>query len=127
MDNSTKSMLWLAVQIFLFGTACLSALYLSGGIQKVNQLSEPVMQGQKQSVQQRIEITAPLTYTGAQVRQSVAQIQEIGVDMKIGNTLYRHNEQPQPSTLLGIEVNRTYQVTYQTDQQGNVITIQFNE
>jgi len=126
MDNSTKSMLWLAVQLFLFGTACLAALYLSGGIQKVNQLSEPVMQGQKQSVQQRIEITEPLTYTGAQVRQSIAQIQEIGVDMQIDHVLYRHAVKPESSALLRINVNRTYQVAYQTNQQGEVVTIIFS-
>lgn len=126
MDNSTKSMLWLAVQLFLFGTACLAALYLSGGMQKVTQLSEPVMQGQKQSVQQYIGISEPLTYTGAQVRQSIAQIQEIGVDMQIDHSLYPHHIQPEPSALLKIDVQRTYQVTYQMDQQGNIVTIQFS-
>lgn len=125
MDNSTKSMLWLAVQLFLFGTACLAALYLSGGIQKVNQLSEPVMQGQKQSVQQYIGISESLTYTGAQVRQSIAQIQEIGVDMQIDATLYPHAIKPEPSALLRIDVNRTYQVNYQTNPQGEVVTILF--
>lgn len=125
MDNSTKSMLWLAVQLFLFGTACLAALYLSGGIQKVNQLSEPVMQGQKQSVQQYIGISESLTYAGAQVRQSIAQIQEIGVDMQIDATLYPHAIKPEPSALLRIDVNRTYQVTYQTNPQGEVVTILF--
>lgn len=125
MDNSTKSMLWLAVQLFLFGTACLAALYLSGGIQKVNQLSEPVMQGQKQSVQQYIGISEPLTYTGGQVRQSIAQIQEIGVDMQIDATLYPYAIKPEPSALLRIDVSRTYQVTYQTNPQGEVVTILF--
>lgn len=126
MDNSTKSMLWLAVQLFLFGTACLAALYLSGGMQKVTQLSEPVMQGQKQSVQQYIGISEPLTYTGAQVRQSIAQIQEIGVDMQIDHVLYPHAVKPEPSVLLRIEVNHTYQVTYQINPQGEVATVVFS-
>ncbi|CAM2783373.1 hypothetical protein PASE110613_00630 [Paenibacillus sediminis] len=127
MSETTQRMLLLSVALSLFITACVYTLHLGSQMDRALLVVRDNNYGQKRSVQSTIEMTDPETYSGAQVLQSIAQIKENGVAIKVDGHIFPETTDINDVDVSLLDLTKNYIVSYIRNGSGKLIQIVFNK
>ncbi|WP_411347955.1 hypothetical protein [Paenibacillus sp. WLX2291] len=76
--------------------------------------------------QSTLKIQQSETASGAEVRQSIHMIHDIGVDIEVDGIRYSKELEPDDVDVSGIDLNRDYAPIYVRDTSGNLVLLQYH-
>ncbi|MEW4371683.1 hypothetical protein [Paenibacillus kandeliae] len=76
--------------------------------------------------QSTLKIEQSETVSGAEVRQSIHMIRDIGVDIEVDGMHYSKDLEPDDVDVSGIDLKRNYSPTYVRDTSGNLVLLQYH-
>ncbi|GAB1159674.1 hypothetical protein YWY31_56990 [Paenibacillus illinoisensis] len=125
MSETMEKFILVAAEISILIVACMFAL---GGIQSqeaaVN-VSYQSAVNEERRLFTSLDVNEQVTYTGAEVLQSIRQMKMLDANIRVVNTYFYSTEDIESIDVSGIDLNRTYVVSYIRDNQGKVQTIVF--
>jgi biotin operon repressor len=78
------------------------------------------------SITSTLKIPTNYTVSGAEVRQSIYKIKDIGVDIVVNGATFPKTLDPTLVNVSGIDLNKKYTPTYVRDTKGNLTLLRFN-
>ncbi|MEK4363995.1 hypothetical protein MKX68_16300 [Paenibacillus sp. FSL M8-0212] len=125
MSETMEKFILVAAEISILIVACMFAL---GGIQSqdaaVNVTHKSAV-NEERRLFTSLEITEQVTYTGAEVLQSIRQMKTLDANIRVVNKYFYSSDDIESIDVSGVDLNRTYVVSYIRDSQGKVQTIVF--
>jgi PBP1b-binding outer membrane lipoprotein LpoB len=125
MSETMEKFILVVAEISILIVACMFAL---GGIQSqdaaVNVTYKSAVNDERRLFTS-LEITEQVNYTGAEVLQSIRQMKMLDANIRVVNKYFYRSDDIESIDVSGIDLNRTYVVSYIRDSQGKVQTIVF--
>jgi hypothetical protein len=125
VSETAENILFFTIEIFLLITAC---IFTIGGIRTQEAAGLAVQQAdirEERRLFSSLEVNGQETYSGAQVLQSIRQIGSLEVNIRVNGRVFYQDDEVSDLDLSGIDLHRTYTVSYIRDTNGNVQTIVF--
>lgn len=125
MSDTIEKALIMIAELFLFITAC---MFTIGGINSQDRAIETVYKAsvnEERRLFTSLEVNGQDTYTGAEVLQSIRNMDYLNADIRVGNRYFSKSEDINDLVVSDIELNRTYEVSYIRDRKGMLQTIVF--
>lgn len=125
MSETVEKFILVAAEISIVLVACMFAL---GGIQSQDaavQAANKSAVNEERRLFTSLEITEQVTYTGAEVLQSIRQMKALDANIRVVNQYFYRSDDIESIDVSGVDLNRTYTVSYIRDSQGKVQTIVF--
>lgn len=125
MSETLEKFILVAAEISIVLVACMFAL---GGIQSQDaavQAAHKSAVNEERRLFTSLEITERVTYTGAEVLQSIRQMKALDANIRVVNQYFYRSDDIESIDVSGVDLNRTYTVSYIRDSQGKVQTIVF--
>jgi hypothetical protein len=126
MSDNLERALFIVAELFLFIVACMFTIDGMQGQEKAIDTFRHAAEQEERRLFTSLEVNGRETYTGAEVLQSIYQIHVLGANIRVGNqTFFYKDLDLETLDVSGIDLRRTYDVTYIRDSNGTVQTIVF--
>ena len=126
LGENTRSALYMSVATLIFITALTIFLFFFKTVADTNELTYNMTSQSDKSITSTLKIPTAYTVSGAEVRQSIYKINDIGVDIVVDGVTYYKTLDPTEVNVSGINVNRNYTPTYVRDTKGDLTLIRFD-
>ena len=125
MENNFERFIWVAVCITLFILSATAALISLNDQDRTLQIFKESNMQEDRRLFISIETNDELTYSGAEVMQSIRQIQNLDVNIEVENRIFTKDLDIETAPLSIIQMQKKYEVSYIRDVDGKVQTILF--
>jgi len=128
MSDNLERTLFIVAELFLFIVACMFTVDGMRGQEKAIDTFRHAAEQEERRLFTSLEVNGRETYTGAEVLQSIYQIHVLGADIQVVDSqtfFFPKNLDLETLDVSGIDLRRTYDVTYYRDSNGTVLTIVF--
>lgn len=126
LGENSRSALYLSFASLTFVTALSINLFLFNTVSKTNEMTYTMTTQTDKSITSTLKIPTNYTVSGAEVRQSIYKIKNIGVDIVVDGVTYSKTLDPSIVNVSGIDLNKKYTPTYVRDTNGNLTLLRFN-
>jgi hypothetical protein len=126
MNENLENMWFLTAEIFVFVVASIFAVQSITSQEKTLAAYYKASQLEERRIYTNLEVNQEEYYTGAEVLQSIYQINSLNVDIKVDTLFFNRNLDIETTDVTGIDLKRLYKVSYLRDQQGVLQTIVFS-
>lgn len=126
LDENTKSAIFLAFSAFVFVAALSMGYFLFKTVSDSNEMTYKMKADTDRNITSTLKIPTALTVSGAEVRQSIYMIRDIGVDIEVDGVLYPKTLDPTTVNVSGIAIDKTYTPSYERDSSGRLTKLRFN-
>lgn len=126
LGENTKSALYMSVAALMFITALTIFLFFFKTVSDTNDMTYKMTSQSDKSITSTLKIPTSYKVSGAEVRQSIFKIKDIGVDIIVDGVTYYKTLDPTEVNVSGINVNKNYTPTYVRDTKGDLILLRFN-
>lgn len=126
MNENLENMWFLTAEIFIFVVASIFAVQSLTSQEKTLQAYYKVSQLEERRLYTSLEVNQEEYYTGAEVLQSIYQINSLNVDIKVDAQVFNRYLDIDTTDVTGIDLKRLYKVSYLRDQNGVLQTIVFS-
>lgn len=128
MSDNLERTLFIVAELFLFIVACTFTVGGMQGQEKAIDTFRHAAEQEERRLFTSLEVNGRETYTGAEVLQSIYQIHVLGANIRVvdSQTLFFPKDLDLDKLdISGINLHRTYDVTYFRDSNGTIETIEF--
>lgn len=126
LGENSRSALYLSFAAIVFVTALSICFFLFKTVSETNDLTYKMTTQTDKSITSTLKIPTSYTVSGAEVRQSIYQIKDIGVDIVVDGVTYSKSLDPTLVNVSGISLTKQYTPTYVRDTNGNLTLLRFN-
>lgn len=126
MNENLESMWFLTAEIFIFVVASIFAVQSITSQEKTLEVYYKASQLEERRIYTSLEVNQEEYYTGAEVLQSIYQINSLNVDIKVDTQFFNRYLDIEETDVTGIDLKRLYKVSYLRDQKGVLQTIVFS-
>ncbi|MEK4372320.1 hypothetical protein CXK86_19975 [Paenibacillus sp. BGI2013] len=126
LGENTRSALYMSVAALMFITALTIFLFFFKTVSDTNDMTYKMTSQSDKSITSTLKIPTSYKVSGAEVRQSIFKIKDIGVDIIVDGVTYYKTLDPTEVNVSGINVNKNYTPTYVRDTKGDLILLRFN-
>ncbi|MBP1903401.1 hypothetical protein J2Z32_000013 [Paenibacillus turicensis] len=126
MNENLENMWFLTAEIFIFVVASIFALQSITSQEKTLEVYYKASQLEERRIYTSLEVNQEEYYTGAEVLQSIYQINSLNVDIKVDAQVFNRYLDIDTIDVTGIDLKRMYKVSYLRDQKGVLQTIVFS-
>ncbi|MBY0217931.1 hypothetical protein [Paenibacillus illinoisensis] len=126
LGENTRSALYMSVATLIFITALTIFLFFFKTVADTNELTYNMTSQSDKSITSTLKIPTAYTVSGAEVKQSIYKINDIGVDMVVDGVTYYKTLDPTEVNVSGINVDRNYTPTYVRDTKGDLTLLRFD-
>lgn len=123
-DNLEKALIVVA-ELFLFITACIFTINGINSQEAAIETFRRAAELEDRRLFTSLEVNGRETYTGAEVLQSIYQIQSINADIWVEGIPFPRDLNIETIVVTSIDLQRTYDVEYIRDKNGVLETIVF--
>ncbi|WP_433708989.1 hypothetical protein [Paenibacillus illinoisensis] len=116
----------MSVATLIFITALTIFLFFFKTVADTNELTYNMTSQSDKSITSTLKIPTAYTVSGAEVKQSIYKINDIGVDMVVDGVTYYKTLDPTEVNVSGINVDRNYTPTYVRDTKGDLTLLRFD-
>lgn len=124
-DNS-RSALYLSFALLTFVTSLSIGLFLFKSAAATNDMTYTMTTKTDKNLTTTLKIPTIYTVSGAEVRQSIYMIKDIGVDIVVEGVTFSKNIDPSTINVSSISINKQYTPSYVRDTKGNLTLLRFN-
>ncbi|MHA0855270.1 hypothetical protein [Paenibacillus sp. CMAA1364] len=126
IENNTADAIGLSCVISAFIVSVSMSLYLftttGDTIQKMVDMNTQL----DKNIHTTLKVPIAFSVSGAQVRQSLYVIRDIGVDIEVNGVMYSTSIDPTTLDVSSINLNKKYTPTYIRDDKGALTMLRFN-
>lgn len=126
MNENLENMWFLTAEIFIFVVASIFAVQSITSQEKTLEVYYKASQLEERRIYTSLEVNQEEYYTGAEVLQSIYQINSLNVDIKVDTQFFNRYLDIEETDVTGIDLKRLYKVSYLRDQKGVLQTIVFS-
>lgn len=126
MNENLENMWFLTAEIFIFVVASIFAVQSITSQEKTLEVYYKASQLEERRIYTSLEVNQEEYYTGAEVLQSIYQINSLNVDIKVDAQVFNRYLDIETTDVTGIDLKRLYKVSYLRDQKGVLQTIVFS-
>ncbi|SDM14521.1 hypothetical protein SAMN05428961_11049 [Paenibacillus sp. OK060] len=126
LGENTRSALYMSVTTLMFITAITMFLFFFKTVSDTNEMTYKMTSQYDKNITSTLKIPTSYTVSGAEVRQSIYKIADIGVDIVVDGVTYYKTLDPTEVNVSGINVNKNYTPTYVRDSKGDLTLLRFN-
>ncbi|MGG0821695.1 hypothetical protein ABE099_02370 [Paenibacillus turicensis] len=126
MNENLENMWFLTAEIFIFVVASIFAVQSITSQEKTLEVYYKASQLEERRIYTSLEVNQEEYYTGAEVLQSIYQINRLNVDIKVDAQVFNRYLDIETTDVTGIDLKRLYKVSYLRDQKGVLQTIVFS-
>ncbi|WP_408895360.1 hypothetical protein [Paenibacillus taichungensis] len=126
LGENTRSALYMSVTTLMFITAITMFLFFFKTVSDTNEMTYKMTSQSDKNITSTLKIPTSYTVSGAEVRQSIYKIADIGVDIVVDGVTYYKTLDPTEVNVSGINVNKNYTPTYVRDSKGDLTLLRFN-
>lgn len=125
VDNA-KEAIFLGVTATIFCASVITGYSLFNDTAKMNKTAYAMSNDLDKNLHSTLIIEDNYMYTGAQVRQSIFQINEGQIDIVVDGTLFSKDLDPMAVDVSGISLTKKYTPTYVRDSSGKLTLLKFS-
>ncbi|RRJ54888.1 hypothetical protein EHV15_35540 [Paenibacillus oralis] len=126
LGENTRSALYLSFAALTFVTALTICFYMFKSVSETNDLTYKMSTQTDKNITSTLKIPTKYTVSGAEVRQSIYKIKDIGVDIVVDGVTYSKSLDPTLINVSSISLTKQYAPTYVRDTEGNLTLLRFN-
>ncbi|MCM3130598.1 MULTISPECIES: hypothetical protein [unclassified Paenibacillus] len=126
LGENTRSAIYLAFASFIFVAALSISYYLFKTVADTNEMTYTMTEQSDRSITTTLKVPTEYIVTGAEVRQSIYKIKDIGVDIVVDGVLYPKTLDTSTVNVSGINIAKNYTPTYVRDSKGILTLLRFN-
>lgn len=126
LGGNSRAMLFLAFAAFSFVAALSISYYSFKLVADTNEKTNMMIVQSDRNMTTTLKTPTTYYVTGAEVRQSIYKIRDIGVDIMVDNVLYSKTLEPTTVNVEGINLTKKYSPTYLRDSNGILTLLQFD-
>lgn len=126
MGENTRSALYVSFAALTFVTVLYISFFLFKTVSDTNEMTYKMTTQTDKSITSTLKIPTNYTVSGAEVRQSIYKIKDIGVDIVVNGATFPKTLDPTLVNVSGIDLNKKYTPTYVRDTKGNLTLLRFN-
>lgn len=126
LGENTRSAIYLAFASFMFVSALSISYYLFKTVADTNEMTYTMTEQSDRSITTTLKVPTEYIVTGAEVRQSIYKIKDIGVDIVVDGVLYPKTLDTSTVNVSGINIAKNYTPTYVRDSKGILTLLRFN-
>ncbi|WP_157756193.1 hypothetical protein [Paenibacillus crassostreae] len=125
-DNDASEAIGLSFAVMAFMVSLSLSFYLFTTTGETIQKSYQMNSNTDNNIHSTLKDPIVYSVSGAEVRQSLYQIREIGVDIEVNGILYSKSLDPTVLNVSSINLNQYFTPTYIRDSTGLLTLLQFN-
>jgi chloramphenicol 3-O-phosphotransferase len=126
LGENSRSAIYLAFSAFVFVAALSMGYFLFKTVSDANVMTYKMTVDSDRNITTTLKIPTAYTVTGAEVRQSIYMIKDIGVDIVVDGVLYPKTLDPTTVNVSGINLAKNYTPTFVRDSNGMLTMLRFN-
>lgn len=126
LGENIKKALYIAFASFVFIVGLSMSYFLFKTVGESNVSIYQAISESDKNINSTLKDTKSYIYTGAEVRQSIYKIKDIGVDIIVDGHLYTTTIDPTTVDVSRIVLSKEYIPTYIRNTNGELIQIRFN-
>ncbi|WP_137226146.1 hypothetical protein [Paenibacillus sp. CFBP13512] len=125
VDNAKEAM-FLSITATIFCASVITGYNVFDNTAKMNKVAYSMNNELDKNMHSTLIIEDNDTYTGAEVRQSIFQINEGQIDIVVDGTTFSKNLDPMAIDVSGISLTKKYTPTYVRDASGKLTLLKFS-
>lgn len=126
LGGNSKSAIYIAFASFVFVAALSISYFLFNTVSETNDMAYNMKLNADRNITSTLKVPSTYSVSGAEVRQSIYMIKDIGVDIEVDGVLYSKSLDPTTVNVSGINLTKKYTPTYIRDSNGILTLLRFN-
>ncbi|WP_046228241.1 hypothetical protein [Paenibacillus dauci] len=125
IGEHARSALWLGISFLIFIASLSGAYALFQTSARINEQTYRLTASTDPNIHSTLKIDNPYTCTGAEVRQTIHQIDSLQVDIMVSGTLYPKDLDPDEADVSSIDLDQKYTPAYIRNTEGQLVMLRF--
>lgn len=125
IGEHARSALWLGVSFLIFIASLSGAYALFQTSARINEQTYHLTASSDHNMYSTLKIENKYTCTGAEVRQTIHQINSLQVDIEVNGTLYPKDLDPDEVDVSSIDLDQKYTPAYIRNTGGQLVMLRF--
>ena len=126
IENNASDAIGLSFAVSVFIVSLSVSLYLFTTTGDTIQKTYEMNTFSDKNIHSTLKVPTEYSASGAEVRQSLYSISEIGVDIEVNGLIYSSSLDPTTLNVSAIDLNKKYTPTYVRDSKGVLTMLRFN-
>lgn len=126
LGENSRSVLFFSFAALTFVTALSICFFLFKTVAETNEMTYKMNTLSDKNITSTLKIPTAYKVSGAEVRQSIYKIKDIGVDIVVDGVTYSKTLDPTTVDVSEISLKKKYNPTYVRDTMGNLTLLRFN-
>ena len=125
-DNNASEAIGLSFAVSAFMVSLTLSVYLFTSIGDTIQQTYEMNTNSDKNIHSTLKVPEKYFVTGTEVRQSLYQINDIGIDIEVDGLMYSKSLDPTTLNVTAISLTKKYTPTYMRDTNGALMVLRFN-
>jgi hypothetical protein len=127
LDNNASEAIGLSFAVSAFMVSLTLSLYLFTTTGDTIQQTYEMNTNTDYNIHSTLKVSEKYFVTGTKVRQSLYQINDIGIDIEVDGLMFSKSLDPTTLTVTAISLTEKYTPTYVRDTNGVITMLRFNK
>ncbi|MEC0090904.1 hypothetical protein [Paenibacillus macquariensis] len=125
IENNSSDAIGLSFAVSMFVVSLTLSLYLFSTTGDTIQQTYEMNSRSDNNIYSTLKVPSDYVVSGAEVRQSLYTMKEIGVDIEVNGVIYSKSLDPTTLNVSVIDLNKKYSPTYVRDNKGVLTMLRF--